>query len=292
MRRIPPSWGFRAGRGLRAAGKIVGSYSAVALPVLAVSRAVEISVAPPWIWAAGGLCLVHGIRGFICGSRSEHLPDIVVDEDGVDGVYAVEICDEGALREANALTKPYYRSEYVDDEVAEARRRRNPRGFVAIRNAAGELCAVFSVLALEESFGAQFVKGRVVDKQMEGGDIKEYEEARTARELYIGGVVVRDPEGAQGKRRACVMFWTMVEYLREMYGGRRRRTIYALAVSRAGEATLKRFGFAVASGKGGRRDGLDLYGLEWNAAAISRVVGRIGDRSRAIGRKSFDVGES
>ena len=213
----------------------------------------------------------------------------MVDEDGIDGVYNVGICDEEALREANALTKPYYRSEYVSDEVAETWRRKNPRGFVSIRNRNGVLCAAFGVLALDESFGKQFVKGRVLDNELEGDDIKGYEESRKSRELYISGVVVRDPEGAQGKRRACVMFWAMVEYLRAIYGVRRRRTIYALAVSKKGEVALRRFGFRVVSRKDTRRDRLNLYSLELNASALSEVAARIGDWSQSVRNGRIDV---
>ena len=259
------------------------------IPALVVSRAVEVTIDPEWVWAVGCLCLVHATAALVYRSRSEYLPDIMVDEDSNDGMYDVGICDNEALSEANALTKPYYRGEYVPDDVAETWRKKNPRGFVSIRNTNGVLCAAFGVLALDESFGKQFVKGRVLDNELEGDDIKGYEESRKSRELYISGVVVREPEGAQGKRRACVMFWAMVEYLRAIYGVRRRRTIYALAVSKKGEAVLRRFGFRVVSAKHTRRDGLDLYSLELDASAIAGVAARIGDWSQSVRSGRIDV---
>jgi len=217
------------------------------------------------------------------------LPDIVTDENNEDGLYDVTLCDAATLREANALTKPYYQHEYVSDEVAESWRSKNPKGFVAIRNKEQELCAVFGILAIEESFCAQFIKGRVRDNQLEADDILDFDQSKKSSKLYISGVVVREPDGPQGHRRACVMVWVILKYLRKIYGTRRRRTIYALAVSKPSENLLRRFWFHVESEASHRQDRLNLYSLSFNSSQLRQLEGRIGDWSSSVQSSSFEL---
>lgn len=279
MKRVRPNWAYRFKAGLKPAGKTLFATVGTAGTLTGIASAAGFVLSIPALIGIGVLCAGSAGSVLLIKSRSKHLPDIVLDEDGPDGRYTAEYCDAESLREANRLTKPYYRDEYVSDEIAEAWRKKTPRGFVALRNGKGQLCAAFGVIAMEESFFVQFVKGRVRDNDLESDDILDSETARKSRDLYISGVVVKDPDSTLGRHRACVMVWAMVMYLKKVYGIRRKRNIFALAVSRQSKNILRRFGFAVISPADKRLDKLDLYQMEWNKEVIKRILQRVGDHS-------------
>ena len=288
MRRIRLNWVYRLNRGVRPALKSFVGFVVGCEIIVGLFGGVDVTFDVEVLYYIVGSGAVVGLIVLWWKSRSEHLPDIVTDEDNDDGLYDVTLCDSETLREANALTKPYYHHEYVSDDVAERWREMNPKGFVAIRNKEQKLCAAFGVLAVEESFFGQFIKGRVLDNQLEAGDVLNFDGSKKSSKLYISGVVVRDADGPQGSRRACVMVWVMLDYLRKMYGTRRRRTVYALAVSKRSENLLRRFGFRVECRRSRRRDGLNLYSLSLNSNEMRRVEERIGDRSSSVRSSSFD----
>ena len=289
MRRIRPNWVYRVRRGAGPALRsFVGSVTLSGTIVgflVAVGKTFEFEL----LYQIAGGCVMIAVIVLLWKGRSKHLPDIVTAEDDDDGRYEVTLCDRATLREANALTKRYYRSQYVGDDVAERWREINSKGFVAIRNKEHKLCAAFGVLALEESFFVQFIKGRVLDNELEADDILNFERSRKSSKLYISGVVVRDPDSPQGNRRACVMVWVMLSYLRKMYGTRRQRTIYALAVSKPSENLLRRFRFHVECEGNSRRDGLNLYSLSFNSDQMRRLEERIGDWSNSVRFSSFEL---
>ena len=288
MRRTRPTWLPRLRKGILPALKSLGISIPLCAAIVGLFQATtDKTIESTWLYLILGGCVIVAIGVLVFKSRSEHLPDIVTDENNDDGLYEVTLCDGATLREANALTKPYYHREYVSDDVAEKWRKKNPRGFVSIRNNKQELCAAFGVLAMEESFFAQFIKGRVLDNELEHDDILSFKQSKKSSKLYISGVVVRDPESTQGKRRACVMVWVMIEYLRRMYGTKQQRTVYALAVSKTSENMLRRYGFTVISPRNCRRDRLNLYSLPLNSGVMRKLEGRIGDWSKSVRSSRF-----
>ena len=289
MRRTRPNWVCCLRKGMQPARWSFYYSISICAIALGLFKATTVEpIEPAWLGLIFVSCLAFAIGVLIFKSRSEHLPDIVTDQKNEDGMYEVTFCDEATLREANALTKPYYHREYVRDDVAEKWRKKNPKGFISIRNNEQELCAAFGILAMEESFCAQFIKGRVLDNELEPDDILDFEQSKKALELYISGVVVRDPDSTQGKRRACVMVWVMIVYLKKMYRTRRKRTIYALAVSPPSEKMLRRYRFSVICAGNRRRDRLNLYRLPLDSDVMKQLEERIGDWSKLVRSISFD----
>jgi hypothetical protein len=248
--------------GLVAALMIDGaSATAVAPPVIAVAIAI-------------GLAAAY-IRG-----RLSQLPDSLIDDVGADGIYRCGFCTEDRLREAVELTKPYYEHEFVAADVAIQWRLKNPTGFVQIVNSAGELCASFGILGLTKGFTDQFMAGNVADTQLSSADVLTPERSRQAENLYISGVVVRDAEKPKGQKRAGVMLWSMLHYIKQVYGRRKDRLLYAVAVNKRSERILHKFGFQLLAPKDKRVDRCPLYTLKLTKKTWVQLVQEIPDYSR------------
>lgn len=222
--------------------------------------------------------LVPSIR-LLFLQKLEHLPsDIIFNEHG-DDHYTSTYCTTQSLKEANALTRPFYRHEYVSDDVVEQWRLKNSHAFVGVTNSQNTLCASFGILALEYSFFQQFLKGRVTDKELRADDILTLADSKGSSNLYISGVVVRDPIRMIGSRRASVMIWAMLEYLKKVYGVRKTRSIYAIAVNSSSENLLRNCGFTLTQKSDGRKDNLNLYMLDLTISKINNIYTRIGNYS-------------
>ena len=279
MRRTPPNWISRLRRAAPPAGKTLAATTAAAATALGIATAFGITLPLTMIYWTAGLCLAPSVGVFIWKSRSRHLPDIIIDEDNPDGIYIVRYCSAADLREANGWTRVYYRDEYVSEEVAESWRIKTPQSFVGLYNDQNRLCAAFGIIAIESSFLRQFVKGRVIDNTLTPDDLLAAPEAKRSPDLYISGVVVRDPDSTVGHRRACVMVWTMIRYFSHHYGFRRKRKLYALAVTKQSKNLLLKLGFSHHNGPSDRQDHLELYALDLSKDRLTSLVQRIGDHS-------------
>lgn len=225
-----------------------------------------------------GCCMLSFGVAYLRG-RMAFLPDQLIDEMRDEERYECAPCTEERLREACEMTKPYYGHEYVEPDVAVQWRSRNPTGFVQIVNSSGELCACFGVLGLSQSFMDQYIKGNVDDTQLRGDDVLSLPASKRATSLYISGVVVRNPESHKGRKRANVMIWAMMTYVRQIYGLRKKRELYAVAVTRESERLMQNLGFTVASRANGRRDKCNLYCSELTPEFWKQLMCKVGDWS-------------
>ena len=273
------------------AGRKVGLAAAVGtfgLPATAVSIAGFAGI--PVLLGLGALSIVVGLCTAYTKGRGQILPKNLIDEArNIETPYACGFCTETSLAEACDLTKPHYRDEYVASEQAELWRQKNPKGFVQLLNKDGELSASFGVIALTKSFTDQFFKGNVADLNLKDFDVLDFKESKRASKLYISGVVVRDPDTHLGRKRTAVMLWVMVCYLEKLYGVRKKRTLYAIAVTEVSKRLLENLGFEIACDAKHRQDRYHLYHLEltpesWKA--LKAHVRAFGDSS-AICKYSF-----
>lgn len=186
---------------------------------------------------------------------------------------------EEALRHACEMTKPYYRHEYVSPEIAVQWWMKNPKAFIQITNSGGELCACFGVLALSKSFMEQFIKGNVSDTQLRTSDICSFSESKRANQLYISGVVVRDPSTHIGRKRATVMIWAMMIYVKKLYGLKRQRELFAVSITRESEQLMKNLGFQLACEGKERQDKCNTYKYILNHESWKKLILIVGDYS-------------
>lgn len=227
----------------------------------------------------GVLCVVVGFGVAYIRGRLKLLPDSFIDDMSSDGTYSCAFCSAEKLREACEMTKPYYGHEYVSPDVAEQWRMKNPKAFAQITNSGGELCACFGILALKDSFFDQFIKGRVSDKQLSEDSICSFDDSKKSCRFYISGVVVRDASTYVGRKRACVMMWAMLKYLQNLYGVRRKRVLYAIAVTKDAERLMKGLRFELQSTAKNRVDKCNMYKYKLSKQSWIELMKCVGDFS-------------
>jgi hypothetical protein len=236
----------------------------------------------PWkiIWLVGLFCFLVGLLATYVRGRITLLPDSLVDEMNSEGKYVFRFCSEENLREACEMTRPFYGHEYVEPETAVRWLRKNPKAFIEMVNEAGELCACFGILALTDSFIEQFIKGRLSDTQLEADDICSEAETKKCKRLYISGVIVRDHKTHKGHKRANVMIWAMLKYTEMIYGLRRKRQLFAVAVTKESERLMKGLGFQLACEGANRKDECNLYSYVLSKESWDHMISQVGDWSK------------
>lgn len=268
----------RLGRGRLFGARVFGggiTASATAIGLL-TAAGTGLTITLPVLAGVSGACLVAGVIGAYLKGKAVQIPLNLVDPPPVDQKYVATFCTAASLREADELTQPYYGDQYVPPSVAEEWRAANQFGFVHLTNAKGEMCSSFSVLGLEASFLNQFIKGRVTDTQIRGGDILSFDRTKQSKHVYIGGVVVRGPESMVGHKRTAAMLWAMTEYFRLLLGPRKTRTVYALSVNKSSENLLTRLGFTNVSPISGGKDH-KLFSLRMDAETRKAIATMVGD---------------
>lgn len=279
MKRTPPNWWVRlksGGRtGLTAFATSVGLSSGVITAVSSTGTYLSVGA----IEGVGILCVAAGVVSAWIRGRMKLLPDSFIDDMGLDGSYTCEFCSNAQFKEACDMTEPYYKKWYIPYESAALWRLKNPKGFVAILNAEGTLCACFGVIAIASSFMDQFVAGKLTEKQLDDSDVCSFEQSKMANRIYISGVVVKNPSTFMGSKRARVMLWALFHYLKDTYGLRRSRTLFALAVTDEAERLLKKLNFQLHTPGYHRVDSCNLYSLPFNKQSMDNLMVQIGDFS-------------
>lgn len=221
-------------------------------------------------------CLGCGAVAALIAGRLKHLPDAFVPLEA-DEVYACRVATRETLPLSNEMTRRHFRDEFMSSEELESWRLRNPKAFLQVVNTGGDVCAGFGVVAFCKGFMDGFLAGDNTDLEIRPHEIVTLQDSPQSPTLYIAGVVVRDPESQVGRKRACVMVWCMLQYLAHIYGLRRSRLIYALAVTRESERLLKNLGFTLVSRASERRDGHNLYSLRLTSKVWHAIYARVGD---------------
>lgn len=280
QRRITPNFLSRLKVGFPFGRKALLSSLGVAGTVIGALATTGTVLSFTVIIIIGSVCIILSLFAIIIKGHLEHLPDQIIIDECIDGKYLADYCNADTLKEANILTKPYYGREYVPDIVIEIWHQKNPKGFVHILNSKNELCACFSILGIEQTFMTQFIIGRLIDKDLLSNDVLNFTQTKNSNRLYVSAVVVRNPDSLVGHRRACVMIWAMVKYVKKYFGTREKRNIYALPVSKTSENLVIKCGFKIVSVAENRKDKLNLYNLEINKENLDKIIARIGDYSK------------
>ena len=154
-----------------------------------------------------------------------------------------------------------------------------------IKNSAGDLCACFGILVLEEEFMNQFIAGKVKNTQLTYGEIKNITNAKKSSRLYISGVVVRDSSTFKGSKRARVMVWAILNYIKKLYGFRKKREVFALAVNKESSNMMKKMGFSLVKDGKHRADKCDLFKIDFDKGIFEKMAVRLGDYSKVCDLK-------
>jgi len=282
MKKIAPTWYMRM-----QAGKKFGMQVFLALFFTAIVALVTLfsasGIIVPWQISIPYGLIISSIIGLIAAylkGQLELIPNIVIDEIKSNVHFTAELCSSKRLEEACEMTKPYYHKEYVPSEIAEQWRIKNNYGFVDIVNTDGTLCACFGILALKKSFLDHLLEGIVSDTQMRGNHVLSLSESKKASHLYISGVVVRNATKWAGSKHATIMLWVMLEFVRQIYGLKRKRILFAVAVTKPAERLLVGLGFKLEMDKKNRVDKCNLYTYELTKSSWELLLNKVGDHSR------------
>lgn len=210
------------------------------------------------------------------------VPDTFIDELSSENEYFVNKCTKNNLREADEMTKPYFGRDFIPFEIIEQWRLKNENGFVQITDTEGKLCACFVILGLERSFFDQFITGRVTESQIDSDVVLSFEETKKEDRIYISGIVVRNPGGYYGSKRSRIMIWAMLEYIKKLYGLRKIRTFYALALTKQSEMLVQKMDFEICCDKTARKDKSNLYRVDIHKGKWNKMLNKIGDFSKMV----------
>lgn len=227
------------------------------------------------------ILIISILAAFISGNI-RMLPSIIIDELSKENSYIASYCDSSGLKEADEMTKPYFGNDFIPFNQIEQWRLKNPKGFVQIKNSEGLLCACFVILGLASSFFDQFLVGSLSEHDIRSDDVLDIESSKKLDRIYISGVVVRNPSSFLGHKRANIMLWTMLQYINKMYGFRKNRAYYAVAITNESEKLLKALNFNLLGDKHTRKDQSNLYKIDINRETWNNLLCRIGDYSRMV----------
>ena len=125
-----------------------------------------------------------------------------------------------------------------------------------------------------------FIAGQVSEQELRAENVMGWPESKDATRLYISGVVVLESKGLRGYRRASVMLWTMLEYMRHFYGLSISRQLYAVAATPKGRQLLRNHGFVVETPAANRKENLDLYRSELTESSWHDLLCEFNDWSK------------
>jgi len=228
------------------------------------------------------LIVIIGIFVAYLRGKQKQLPHTIIDELSKENSYSVGFCNTSSLREADEMTRPYFGRGFIPFDQIEQWRLINKKGFIQINNAEGVLCACFVILGLEKSFLDQFTAGRLTEHDIDSSVILPFESMKKQDRIYVSGVVVRNPHTYMGHKRATIMLWTMLQYIKIVFGLRKTRTFYALGLTNESEELLKTVGFRICGNKDQRKDNSNLYRIELDRTKREELLARIGNYSGMV----------
>lgn len=220
--------------------------------------------------------IIFGVMYAWWKGRPEYIPAIARPFSS-DAHYYCDYATGEELKEACDLTRDSYGRDYVNHDIAEQWRLKNSKAFVAIKNDHGRLCACFGLIGLRNESFNMFIRGDISESSFRSDDILNFSQTKKADRLYISGVIVTEPGRLSGSKRALVMIWCMLQYIRKLYSLKHERSIFALAVSKQGEELLRKTGFRLETPKDARQDKHDLYELELTSKEWDRIHELYGD---------------
>lgn len=230
-------------------------------------------------WGVFVLVFGAGLMAAYISGRQRTLPLLVCDELSTELRYVCRPCSPGNLQEASRIVQRIFGRNHIDYNLLEQWRLRNPKGFMEIVNEKDVLVGCFVVIGVAQSFMDEFKRGTVSEALITSDVVLPIAEAKRLKDVYISGVMVRDPGGYLGSKRARVLIWSMLKYLKHHYGIPSKRSLYAVALTKEAEKLLKSLNFSICSPASGRVDRHNLYKIDCTKEHWEDVSRQTGDLS-------------
>ena len=280
MRRLNPSLVYRLCSGWKAGLSTIVGLSSVFGFILVIYPICNSFWFTPF--DATVIVLLFGFSVAFFSGKHKHLPSTMIDELSGENTYTAMFCSQAGLKEADELTKPCFGRDFIPFQQIEQWRLKNGKGFVQINNGQNQLCACFVIIGLTHSFLDEFIVGRLTEHDIDSSAVLSFEEMKREERVYISGVVVKDAGNYKGHKRANIMIWTMLQYIKKVFGLRKARIFYAVALTAESEKLLKAMQFELLGFKNTRKDQSNLYKIELDKKKYEELVARVGDYSKMV----------
>ncbi len=273
LKRISPSFVGRIWAGLRS-GATVGEAT-----FLLLAAGLAIAVHPgAYVFGTAAILSVLVALGFAWkNGKRTNVPPLFLDELSDEQNYTCQPCTAANLRAATEMVRPLFGRENIDVDMIEQWRLKNPQGFMEIVDSTGDLIACFVVIGLVNSFMQQFTAGRVTEKDIAGESVLDMRSTKKQSEIYISGVVVKDPRSFVGAVRFRYLIWAMLMYFKHHFHIQRAKRFYAIPLNDESERLLKNLGFSIVSPAKNRRDKHNFYSLNVDLDTWKKLLYRVGD---------------
>jgi len=190
-------------------------------------------------------------------------------------------------REASSLAKESYGSDMMPVARSELLRARNPNILACLTNGGDEFLGYFDVFPLKPDIAALFLSGRLAtrwsgkadERIFSEDDIFGADEMDLCTSLYISGIAVPQPVTYARRRDASMLVWGFWKYLEFFYPPSRRREVFAVAATGAGENLLRRFHFSVRDEESKQPDKHPLYVVELSPEVLRKALESLPDWS-------------
>lgn len=229
------------------------------------------------LWSAAIPSLLAGFGVAWVAGKGTNIPPLFLDELSDDQNYTCQPCTAANLKAAADMVRPLFGRESIEVEVLEQWRLKNPQGVMEIVDSAGDLIACFVVIGLSNSFMQQFAEGRLTEKDITGESVLDMRSTKKQPEIYISGVMVKDPRGFGGAVRARYLIWSMLMYFKHHFHLQKAKRFYAIPLNDESERLLKNLGFSIVSPAMNRRDKHNFYSLNVDLDTWKKLLYRVGD---------------
>lgn len=189
------------------------------------------------------------------------ITEILANEEAEPGAVLVACTTERShILEVNSLARCVYPDvKPLPPERYEQWVAVNPNILVCLFDRTRRIAGYFDVFPLAPSFMDMFVQGHCGEHDIRREHILRPKAARSVRRLYLGGIAVADRCPNTRPWHAVRLLWALREYVEYFYAPLQGKELYAEAVTKEGEALLRKFGFVQQSPDRDRRDPFALY---------------------------------
>jgi hypothetical protein len=216
--------------------------------------------------------------------RNNNAPQIEPDLFGEDEIYTITYDSKEDCRLLNQSTHRIFGRDHVDDKIVESWRKKNPKGFLCLKDNKGNLCAGLSFVSFTPEFLKFFLNGSLSEDDIDDDCLNDFETSLMQDHLYLTFIVSVNSGAEFRKKHSSIMLWGAIKYLEKYFCDRDKAVkIYVLPINVNSINSIERFRvFNICSPAACRKDKHNLYAMDLTRDNIKILSSRIGaDYSQA-----------
>jgi hypothetical protein len=158
----------------------------------------------------------------------------------------------------------YSRADAVPPVILDAWFRANPSGFSVIVADNEERVGHIDILPLRPDALQRFMRGAIVEREIEGKHLFGESERQQVRDLYVESVILKRSAGLSGATTVMFLLSQFLSITRRICDPMQVENVYAIAASNSGEHLMRQVGFSVITPADLREDGHDFFGIQFS----------------------------